>query len=107
MPDEKALIDRARELELEDKDEEAFNIARRILKTNSNNIEAIVLYAQLVPDKQRAQQALNKALRLEPNHVEARRELKRIQKSSSLSKEKLMRLDKLAQLAMKMLYNNC
>lgn len=81
MPDEKALIEQARSLELEDRDEEAYGIVRRVLKTNPDNIDAMVLYAQLAPDKGNAEKALNKALRLDPNHVEAKRELKRLQKS--------------------------
>lgn len=89
LPDESALLERARELELEDKDEEAFGIVRRVLKTNSNNIDAIILYAQLVPDKQKAAQALQKAIRLDPNNIEAKRELKRLQKTAQVNKGKV------------------
>ena len=48
MPDERALLERAHNLELSGREEEAFGIVRRILQTNPNNVEASRAYARLL-----------------------------------------------------------
>lgn len=56
MPDERALLERAHNLELNGREEEAFGIIRRILQTNPNNVEAGRAHDRLqrvIPAKQK------------------------------------------------------
>ncbi len=56
MPDERALLERAHNLELNGREEEAFGIVRRILQTNPNNAEASRAHDRLqrvMPAKQK------------------------------------------------------
>lgn len=58
MPDERALLERAHNLELNGREEEAFGIVRRILQTNPNNMEASRAHDRL----QRAMSAKQKSV---------------------------------------------
>ena len=47
MPDERALLERAHNLEMDGREAEAFGIVGRILQTNPNNVEASHAFARL------------------------------------------------------------
>jgi TM2 domain-containing membrane protein YozV len=81
MPDESALLNLARDLELDDREDEALDIVQRVLRTNPNNVDGLVMFGQLSHDTQRAISALNKALQLQPDNTEAKRQLKRLDRS--------------------------
>ena len=81
MPDERALLNRARDLELDDREDEALDIVQRVLKTNPNNVDGLIMFGQLSHDTQRAISALNKALQLQPDNMEAKRQLKRLDRA--------------------------
>lgn len=57
----------------------AINYLEQMLHIDSQNIDALWLYAQVHPDTDRTMKALNRILAINPNHFEARMFLERIQ----------------------------
>lgn len=64
-------LERAMTLVRNGQREEAYKISVQVLKENRNNADAIWIYANLTPSKEKAIAALKKLLELEPGHAKA------------------------------------
>jgi tetratricopeptide (TPR) repeat protein len=76
---EHELIMQARKLIAAEREEEAFNVIRQVLKVNPNNLMALLLYGQLSPNSEQAIKALKKVLSIDPRNRDARLQLRILQ----------------------------
>lgn len=70
----------------EDMDAEAVLRLRNILRANPENIEALLLYAQVSPSKGKAKDAIKRIFALDPDNAEARLLQKRIEREEEMAK---------------------
>lgn len=66
-----SLIDEARDLVANDMENEAVLRLRKAIRLSPNNIEALLLYAQISPSRNNARRTLDKILNLDPTNTEA------------------------------------
>jgi hypothetical protein len=74
------FLARARKLVAADNEVQALKLVQQVLRVNSNNPTALLLYGQLSTDIERAIKALKRLLTIEPESAEARIQLKRLQR---------------------------
>jgi tetratricopeptide (TPR) repeat protein len=79
---ENAHISQARKLIQNDQEDEALRLVRQVLKVNMNNLDALLLYAQISPDNEKAIKALKRVLEIDPKNTDAKLQLRNLQRVS-------------------------
>jgi len=66
------LLKEARELVIDGEREQAFTVVTKALKVDVNNPEALYMYGQLNPNKEKAVSALKKLMTIQPDHAKGK-----------------------------------